>query len=84
MATQAVNQFEMDLPQTFMLRDILPGPAWAPYQLQYRPSSGEVAHPSDEKAEDGNCAKDFLVAIAMEGTLALGVFGIWHFWHLIR
>jgi hypothetical protein len=84
MATQAVNQFEMELPQTFMLRDILPGPAWAPYQLQYRPSIAEAADPSNEIVEEGSCAKGFAVALALESTLALSVFGIWHFWHLIR
>jgi hypothetical protein len=84
MATQLINQFELELPQTFMLRDILPGPAWAPYQVQYRPSIEQIARPSTEKEEDGNCAKGFIVAIAMEGMLALGVFGIWHFWHLVR
>jgi hypothetical protein len=84
MATQSINQFEMELPQTFMLRDILPGPAWAPYQPQPRPSIKVIARPSNERVDAGSCAKGLLVAIALEGTVALGVFGIWQLWHFIR
>jgi hypothetical protein len=84
MASQALNHLDIESPQSFMLRDILPGPAWAPYQPQPKPSIRVVARRSNRKVEDGNCLKGFLVAIALEGTAALSVFGIWHLWHLIR
>jgi len=70
-----------------MLRDILPGPAWSPYQPQPRlqPSIKVVARSSKQRVvKDGNCVKGLLVAIALEGTVALSVFGVWHLWHIIR
>ncbi|MGA2048465.1 MAG: hypothetical protein ABSG96_12270 [Terracidiphilus sp.] len=84
MASQALNQLEIELPQPFMLRDILPGPAWAPYQPQYRSSIVEIDRASKQKVEEGSCAKGFMVAVAFEAAVGLGVFGIWQLWHLIR
>jgi hypothetical protein len=83
-ASQALNQLEIELPQPFMLRDILPGPAWAPYQPQYRSSIVEIDRASQKKVEEGSCAKGFMVAVAFEAAVGLGVFGIWQLWHLIR
>ena len=84
MASQALNQLEIELPQPFMLRDILPGPGWAPYQPQYRSSIVEIDRASKQRVGEGSCAKGFLVAVAFEAAIALGVFGIWQLWHLIR
>jgi hypothetical protein len=81
-ASQALNQFEIEASQPFMLRDILPGAAWAPYRAPTRPLATTTE--SDTNEEEGNCLKGFLVAISLEGALALSVFGVWHGWHLMR
>jgi hypothetical protein len=67
-----------------MLRDILPGPGWAPYEPKPRRVSREFARSSDQSVEEGSCVKGFMVAIAIEATVGLGVYGVWHLWHLIR
>jgi hypothetical protein len=83
MATQVLNQFEIESSQPFMLRDILPGAAWAPYRAPTRAIANELECAIDANEEDGNCVKGFVVAIGLESAMALGVLGIWHFWHLM-
>ncbi len=84
MATQALNQFELELPKPFLLRDILPGPAWAPYGPGATGLAGETEYLPAPTAEDGNCLKGASVALALEAGAALGAFGIWQLWHLFR
>ena len=83
MATQVLNQFEIESSQPFMLRDILPGAAWAPYRASPRAVANELECAIDANEEDGNCVKGFVMAIGLEGAMALGVLCIWHFWRLI-
>jgi hypothetical protein len=82
-ATQVLNQFEIESSQPFMLRDILPGAAWAPYRAPTRAIANELECAIDAIEEDGNCVKGFVMAICLEGATALSVLGIWHFWRLI-
>jgi hypothetical protein len=84
MATQALNQIEIESPTPFLLRDILPGPAWAPYGPGAPALMGETESVLSSSAEDGNCLKGALVALVLEGGAALGAFGIWQLWHLFR
>ena len=84
MASQTFNPLEMKMPQPFMLRDILPGPAWAPYQPQAWPSVEACARPSDRRVAEGNCVRGLMIAFALECTVALSIFGVWHLWHMIR
>ena len=81
MASQVINNFEGELPKPFMLRDILPGPAWAPYQSHCRFLSAEFES-QDEEA--GSCVKGSLVAIGLEGAAAIAVYALWLLWHMIR
>jgi len=83
-ASQAFNQFDIELPQPFMLRDILPGPGWAPYQPPPQVVIARINRPSKKNVAEGSCAKGLLVAIAFESTVALGALGIWQLWHFIR
>ena len=83
-ASQALNQFEIESSEPFMLRDILPGAAWAPYRAPTRPSEAVTEGVSDTNEERGNCMRGFLVAIGLEGAAALGFFGIWHALQLLR
>lgn len=84
MASQGINNFEVKRPQPFMLRDILPGPAWAPYQSNAHTRSGEIDGTSAQDEEQGSCVKGFLVGIGLEGATAFTVYGVWHLWHMIR
>ena len=84
MATQVLNQIDMESSQPFMLRDILPGAAWAPYRAATQPIARKMDCASDAAEEDGNCVRGFLVAVCLECAMVAGVFGIWQVWHLIR
>jgi hypothetical protein len=83
-ATQVLNEFEIESSQPFMLRDILPGAAWAPYRAPTQPIANEMDYASEAAEEDGNCVRGFLVAICLECVIVAGVFGVWHVWHMIR
>jgi hypothetical protein len=83
-ASQVLNQFEIESSQPFMLRDILPGAAWAPYRAPTRPLAPDTDRVSDANEKGEKCLKGFVVAVCLEGAMALGVFGLWHVWHLIR
>jgi hypothetical protein len=83
-ASQALNQFEVEPRQPFMLRDILPGPGWAPYQAPAQTFPLPVERASEETTEDGSCVKGMLAALAIEGIVAVSVFALWQAWHLIR
>jgi len=83
-ATQAMNRFEIESSQPFMLRDILPGAAWASYRAPTQSIANEMDCASDAAEEDGNCVMGFLVAICLECVMVAGVFDIWHVWLLIR
>jgi hypothetical protein len=84
MATQALNQFEIESPNDLLPGDILPCPAWVPYGAQAPALAGEAACVPTSSAADGNCLKGALVALALEAGAALGAFGIWQLWHLLR
>jgi hypothetical protein len=83
-ASQALNQFEIESSQPFMLRDILPGPGWAPYTASARPPARRAIRVPHAGMDEGSCIKGTLVALGLEGAAALGAFGLWQIWHLIR
>jgi hypothetical protein len=83
-ASQAIGKFEVEPTQPFMLRDILPGPGWAPYQASDRGRVGRNNCSSDGEVVPGSCVKGAVLAIVLESVAALTVYGAWHVWHLIR
>jgi hypothetical protein len=83
-ATQVLNQIEIEASQPFMLRDILPGAAWAPYRAPVRSAANELDCACTTSEAGGSCVKGFVVAVALEGAMALGIFSVWQIWHLIR
>ncbi len=84
MASQALNEFHRDPPQPFLVRDILPRPGWAPYRAPVRPLRHDLRFVPEASEEEGSCVKGLVAAICLEGAAALGIFGIWQLWHLIR
>lgn len=84
MASQVLNQIDMESSQPFMLRDILPGAAWAPYRAPAQPMAKDMDCASVAVEQEGNCVRGFLVAVCLECAMVAGGFGVWQVWHLIR
>lgn len=86
MASQAIGNFEVQPTQPFMLRDILPGPGWAPYTASERTHVSRIdrARVSDGEAVHGSVAKGVLIGLLMEAAAALIAYGAWQVWHLVR
>ena len=89
MATQVINEqalkeFEIGSSRTFMLRDILPGPAWAPYGAEDVSFAEESDCQSDSRMKDGSCLKGFVAAVGLEAAMVIGLYGIWQALHVFR
>lgn len=84
MATQVLCDFEIKSPQPFMLRDILPGPGWAPYRAPVRLLERESEYESDADVAGGSCVKGLMTAAFIEGAMVLGIYAAWQAWHLLR
>jgi hypothetical protein len=84
MAAQVLKQFESEFSGAVMVRDILPGAAWAPYGTAARVPVRETQESIPLHEEDGNFFRGALAALVMEAGLVLCVWGIWHAWHLFR
>ncbi len=67
-----------------MLRDILPGPGWAPYHAPARTFDLRMDRSQDSAQIEGNCLIGVLVGLCLEAGMALGAYGVWQLWHLIR
>jgi hypothetical protein len=83
MATQVLQEFEVESSKVFRLGDILPGPAWAAY------SPEAPALPSDEwisekTTVDRGCLRGLMIGFAAEAVMALGVYAVWQVWHILR
>lgn len=84
MSGQAAKVFEVERKDVFMLRDILPGPAWAPYSSGIPARSREVQPSEEDGAGHGSTLKGLAVALALEVLLAVGVYEVWRAWHFLR
>lgn len=67
-----------------MLRDILPGPAWAPSMADAPAFARATVCPPSASAEDGSCLKGMIVAFVLEAGVALIVYGLWQAWLSFR
>ena len=83
-ASQALKDFETESPQPFLLRDVLPGPAWAPYRAAARALPRVVDDAVGASEHEGSAVRGLLVGLGLEGAAAMGIFGLWQLWHLIR
>ena len=83
MATQVLQDFE-ESSKVFRLDDILPNPAWAPYQPQAPAFPTRAQWISEKDPVDRDCLRGLMVAFAAEAVMALGVFGIWRLWHILH
>jgi len=83
-ASQAIKEFHRDTLHPFLLRDVLPGPGWAPYRAAARPLPRAMDVVPEANEEGGSCMKGLMVGMGLESAAALGVYGLWQLWHLIR
>ena len=70
--------------QPFMLRDILPGPAWSPYVGSTQPVEKNDEYEPGADVRRGSCIKGLVMGVVIEGTMALCIYGAWQTFHLIR
>jgi hypothetical protein len=82
--SQALYEINVKSSQPFLLRDVLPGTAWTPFEAPARTRARNTDSPFDADAEDGNCLKGALVGLCLEGAMAISLYGIWQAWHLMR
>jgi hypothetical protein len=84
MATQVLTKIDVESTTVFGLGDILPRSLWAPYRTAAPAFVRGSERVADGSAGDGSCFSGAFVAIALEGAVALGVYGIWLVLHLFR
>jgi hypothetical protein len=84
MTSQVFNPFEVEPTQPFMLRDILPGPAWAPFQAAPQCPTARVQAPAQAGPRKKYRMAAVLAAVCLEVAIPLGVFGIWELWSHLR
>lgn len=84
MASQLLDELEIESTETFLLRDILPGAGWAPYGPEPcdLPSDMELA--SEALVEEENCPRAILVGICLEAVIGFSIYGACHAFHLVR
>jgi hypothetical protein len=82
--SQALYEINVKSSQPFLLRNVLPGTAWAPYEAPVNILARKTNAPCEAELEDGNCLKGAVVGLCLEGAMALGLFCIWQGWHLLR
>jgi len=84
MATQSLCNIEVESEQVFRLGDILPKSIWSPYRTASPAFVKGSERAADGGAGDGSCFSGAFVALALEAVAALGVYGIWQLWHILR
>jgi len=89
LATPILIEIETARSQSFMVRDILPGPGWAPYRPRVHTIGKSKDFLSEERIKEGDCAdgkclKGLLTGVALECVVGMGVFGVWQLWHFVR
>jgi hypothetical protein len=84
MTSQVFNQFEVETPQPFMLRDILPGPAWAPFRAAPQVAAVPAEQALAPAAKTQHRWKTVAATICFEVAIPLGVLSIWQFWSHLR
>jgi len=82
--SQALYEINVKSSQPFLLRNVLPGTALAPYQASPRAPARKASALDESALEDGNCLMGAAVGLCIEGVMALVLYGIWQGWHLIR
>ncbi len=83
-ASQTLNELEIDTSESFYLRDILPGAAWAPFGTDARELPNDMDYAWEARVEEENCPRGLMVALGIEFMAGLVAYGVWHAAHFIR
>jgi len=83
-ASQLLDELEIESPQPVLLRDILPGAAWAPFGPEASDLPRDIDYASEAVVEEENCPRGILVGACLEFAVALSLYGAWHALHLAR
>ena len=84
MSSQGAKIFEVERKDVFMLRDILPGAAWAPYSSGIPARLRDVELIDEECKQKGSTLKGLAIALVLEALLGAGIYEAWHAWHFLR
>lgn len=84
MAIQILYDFEVESSEPFLPKDI-PSRTARVLSVSEAPAfATETDCLQESTAEDGSYLKCILVAIGLEGAMALGFYGLWQLWHHLR
>lgn len=83
MATQALNNLEVESTAVVRLGDVLPASLLDVYRDAVPAFVKGSERASDGSAGDGNSFNGAIVAIALEAAAAFAVFAVWQIWHLL-
>jgi hypothetical protein len=83
-ASQLLDELEIESPETFLLRDILPGAAWAPFGPEPCDLPSDMDFASEALIAEENCPRGILVAICLEAVAGLCIYGSWHAFKLFH
>ncbi len=83
-ANQLVSEFQNGACAPFLLRDILPGAAWAPFGTKTSDLPSDLDFSPEAVVEEENCPRGLLVATCFEAVLLLCLYGGWHALYLVR
>lgn len=84
MPSQALYETNVKSSQPFLLRNMLPAAAFAPYQAPVSTVATRKNALYETALEDGNCLMGAAVGLCIEGVIALGFYCIWQGWHFLR
>jgi hypothetical protein len=82
-ASQVLEQFEVDAFHSSAVANAYAVPSWAP-SVDDAAAFDEEADLLESKANGFRCAKGLMVALGLEASAALCFYGMWHLWHVLR
>ena len=84
MASQILQEFEIESFHASALADTYAAPLWAPSDGEADAFYEEADGLYVSRADSFRCAKGLMVALGLEAAAALCFYGLWHLWHILR
>ncbi len=79
-----LHEHIVESPESLLLRDTLPGAAWAPPGPERCDRSSNLDLAPETVVEKENAPRGILAGVCIEIALALGIYAVWHAVHLNR
>jgi hypothetical protein len=84
MASQVLNNFEVETVRASRLMDIYSGRELGSFARKAPAFAEETDDTPSESSADGlGAAKGFLVAVGLQVALGVSIFGLWRLWHTL-